>query len=181
VRTSIEIDAPPETVWHSVVRFSEISAKPEFIFRIGVACPLRAEIVGTGIGAVRHCVFTTGPFVEPITAWDPPHRLAFDVAESPSPLEEFSPYPGIHPPHLDFLRSHRGEFQLLPAPHGKTILTGTTWYSHDIAPDWYWDRFSDHIIHRIHHRVLDHIKTTAEAGQKLPQLLPPPGTPVPLY
>jgi hypothetical protein len=87
VVSTIEIDAPADTVWNSVIAFSEITAPPELLFRIGIACPLRAEIIGTGVGAVRHCIFTTGPFVEPITAWNPPHLLAFDVAQSPSPLE----------------------------------------------------------------------------------------------
>ena len=51
-------------------------------FKTGLAYPLRARLVGAGVGAVRHCEFTTGAFVEPITVWDAPHRLAFDVIAS---------------------------------------------------------------------------------------------------
>jgi hypothetical protein len=44
---------------------------PVWIYGLGVAYPLRARIEGEGVGAVRHCEFTTGAFVEPITAWEP--------------------------------------------------------------------------------------------------------------
>ncbi|HEY2941515.1 MAG TPA: SRPBCC family protein, partial [Vicinamibacteria bacterium] len=77
VTTTIEIDAPPERVWPHVVGFEEIRAPRSWIFRAGIACPMRARIDGRGVGAVRHCEFTTGPFVEPITVWDEPRRLAF--------------------------------------------------------------------------------------------------------
>ena len=62
-----------------------------------MACPISAEIEGKGVGAVRHCIFTTGAFVEPITVWDEPNTLAFDVTEQPPPMKELSPY-DIRPP-----------------------------------------------------------------------------------
>ncbi|NBP97360.1 MAG: hypothetical protein EBU25_05975 [Burkholderiaceae bacterium] len=39
------------------------------------------KIVGKGVGSVRHCNFTTGSFVEPITVWDEAKLLKFDVVE----------------------------------------------------------------------------------------------------
>ena len=66
----IKINAPPEAVWKQVVAFSEIPPPTELLFRAGIAYPVRAEITGHGPGAVRHCVFSTGPFVEPIEIWD---------------------------------------------------------------------------------------------------------------
>ncbi len=61
VRTAIEINAPPEAVWKQVVAFSEIAPPKELLFRSGIAYPVRAEITGHGPGAIRHCVFSTGP------------------------------------------------------------------------------------------------------------------------
>jgi hypothetical protein len=111
---------------------------------------------------IRHCIFSTGPFVEPIVAWEPPHRLEFDVSENPPPMKEFSPYGHIDAPHLhDTFVSRHGRF-LLREENGKTVLEGTTWYFQRIAPDWYWHRFSDVIIHAIHRRVLEQIKRSAE-------------------
>ena len=115
------------------------------------------------MGAVRYCVFSTGAFVEPITIWEPRRRLAFEVIESPAPMHELSPYDDIHPPHLDnYLRSRRGEFRLTPLPGGRTRLEGHTWYELDMAPAIYWQPIADAVIHRIHLRVLEHIKRESE-------------------
>lgn len=165
VTTSIVIDAPPARVWPHVIGFSDISldAPPGWIYEAGVAYPLRAHIAGEGVGAVRHCEFTTGAFVEPITAWEPPLHLAFDVASQPPPMHEWSPYRHVHPPHLDgYLRSRRGEFRLVDLGDGRTRLEGSTWYTLDLAPSTYWALWSDSLMHGIHERVLSHIKHLSE-------------------
>jgi hypothetical protein len=54
VRTSIDVDAPSEKVWKQVVAFAEIPPPTELLFRAGIAYPIRAEISGHGVGAVRH-------------------------------------------------------------------------------------------------------------------------------
>ena len=162
--TAIEIDAPPDRVWQHVVQFSEITEPPEWYFQMGIASPLRARIDGSGVGAIRHCEFTTGAFVEPITVWDEPRQLAFDVTEQPEPMFELSPYRHIHPPHLNgSFRSLRGEFQLIPLEDGRTRLEGRTWYQVKIYPLAYWTIWTDAVLHRIHLRVLRHIRATAEA------------------
>jgi hypothetical protein len=162
--TAIEINAPPERVWKHVVEFSEITESPEWYFQMGIASPQRARIDGVGVGAIRHCEFTTGAFVEPITAWEQPHRLAFDVSEQPEPMFELSPYHHIHPPHLNgSFRSLRGEFRLIPLPEGRTRLEGRTWYQVKMYPLGYWTIWTDALLHRIHGRVLRHIRATAEA------------------
>jgi len=128
----------------------------------GVAYPQRAEIHGTGVGAVRHCVFSTGTFVEPIEVWDAPSLLRFRVTEQPEPMREWIPY-HVHPAHLDhYLVSHKGQFLLESLPDGRTRVIGTTWYSNRMWPAAYWNLWSDYIIHRIHRRVLTHIQKLAE-------------------
>jgi hypothetical protein len=59
-------------------------------------------------------------------------------------------------------RSAGGQFLLTPLPGGRTRLEGTTWYRHGLAPAEYWRLWSDEIIHKIHMRVLKHIKEEAE-------------------
>lgn len=165
VRTVIEIDAPPERVWEGVVSFAEIPEPKEWFFRLGIAYPIRATIAGEGLGAVRHCEFSTGPFVEPIEVWDAPHLLKFSVTANPAPMEEWTPYRTVHPPHLaGYLESQGGQFLLVPLPGGRTRLEGTTWYQHHMWPAPFWQLWSDVIIHRIHLRVLRHIKHTAEGN-----------------
>ena len=163
VSTTVEIQAPPKVVWNQVIAFPEITDEPEWFFRAGIAAPIRAHIDGSGVGAIRYCQFTTGTFVEPITVWEPNRRLAFDVTEQPDPMFELTPYQHIHPPHLDgSFRSTRGEFQLEHLPNGGTRLTGTTWYLLDMHPQSYWTLWSDELVHRIHLRVLQHIRDVAE-------------------
>lgn len=158
VTTTVEVDAPPEVVWQHVIAFPEIDAPQAWFFRLGIAAPLRATIDGEGEGATRHCEFTTGEFVEPITAWQPPHRLAFDVASQPHPMREWTPFPHLHPPHLDTgFVSRRGEFRLEAISGGRTRLHGTTWYQIDVRPSLYWKSWANPILHAIHRRVLEHI------------------------
>jgi hypothetical protein len=163
VVSRVEVAAPIETVWSQVVAFPPLPEPTEWWFRTGIAYPIRAEISGQGVGAIRRCVFSTGAFVEPIVAWDEPNRLAFDVTEQPPPMVEWSPW-SISPPHLDgFLRSEHGEFRLVALADGSTELIGTTWYTDRMRPQWYWGLWSDALIHRIHLRVLEHVRRLAEA------------------
>jgi len=165
VRSSIVIAAPPERVWEHVVTFADLPDPDEFLFRAGLAYPKRARIEGNGPGAIRYCEFSTGPFVEPIEVWDAPRRLAFRVTENPAPMHEWSPYANVVPRHLHgYLKSHRGQFRLTPLPGGKTLLEGTTWYEHGLQPAQYWRWWSDAVIHRIHMRVLHHIRNLAQAS-----------------
>lgn len=162
VRTEIEIDAPPEAVWQQVVAFAEIPGPKELLFRLGIAYPVRAEIRVNGTGAERHCIFSTGAFVEPIEVWDEPRLLRFSVASNPPPMQEWTPYSKLDPPHLHgFFVSKGGQFLLTPLPGGRTRLEGITWYRHSMWPATYWRLWSDFIIHHIHSRVLRHIERLA--------------------
>jgi uncharacterized membrane protein YhaH (DUF805 family) len=164
LRTSVIVDAPPAVVWRRVVAFPPLAPPRELVFRTGIAYPIGARIDGRGVGAIRRCSFSTGDFVEPITVWDAPRLLRFDVRAQPPPMKELSPYGAIHPPHLDgFLRSARGQFLLRQLPHGRTLLEGTTWYRNRMWPSAYWRLWSDALIHRIHRRVLRHVERLAEA------------------
>lgn len=163
VTSSVVINAPPEAVWPNVISFSPIPSQRDWVLHTGIAYPTQARIVGHGVGAIRHCIFTTGEFVEPIQVWDEPRCLRFSVAEQPEPMEELSPYPRLETPHLHgYLESQEGELKLTPLPEGKTLLEGTTWYTDRIWPSGYWQLWSDLAIHHIHLRVLNHIKNLSE-------------------
>lgn len=162
VTTSIIINAKPMEVWKNVIEFPELDKPTEFIFKTGIAYPINAKIVGSGIGSVRHCNFTTGSFVEPVTVWNEGKLLEFDVLEQPAPMKELS-FWNIDAPHLhDYFVSKKGQFKLTELENGKTLLEGTTWYYHNIKPAFYWQIWSDFIIHKIHGRVLIHIKKNSE-------------------
>ena len=164
VTSSVVIDAPPSVVWQHVIAFPDLPPPTWLPFRAGVAYPERARVVGRGVGAVRYCEFSTGNFVEPITAWEADRRLAFRVAHNAQPMRELSPYPGLDTAHLhDYLVSKHGEFDLEPLSGGRTRLIGHTWYQHHLWPALYWALFSDQIIHQIHMQVLTYIKHLSES------------------
>ena len=78
-------------------------------------------------------------------------------------MNELNPFWEVHPPHLDgYFKSYKGQFKLTKLEKNKTELEGTTWYQVDITPEFYWQFWSDFIIHRIHKRVLNHIKNESE-------------------
>jgi uncharacterized membrane protein YhaH (DUF805 family) len=163
VRSSVTIEATPAVVWQLVIAFTPISDPVPWWGRVGIAYPMSARIEGSGVGAVRYCEFSTGAFVEPITEWEPGRRLAFDVQSQPDPLRELSPWGNLAPPHLEgYLRSQRGEFRLVALPDGRTRLEGSTWYTIRMEPHNYWAMLFDGVIHRIHHRVLDHVAAESE-------------------
>tara|TARA_R110002020_G_C16175461_1_gene764376 strand:+ start:176 stop:1108 length:933 start_codon:yes stop_codon:yes gene_type:complete len=163
VKTKVIVNSNIENVWKNVVTFDKIDAPTEWIFKTGISYPTDATIKGTGIGAIRYCNFTTGSFVEPITTWNEPNLLQFDVNEQPIPMNEFNPFWDIHPSHLNgYFKSYKGQFKLTKIGENKTELEGTTWYKVDITPEIYWKTWSNFIIHRIHERVLNHIKIETE-------------------
>lgn len=165
VTTAIEIAAPPETVWRNVVTFPDLPPPAEWIFRTGLAYPTRAVIDGRGTGAIRRCCFSTGDFIEPITVWDEPRTLGFSVTRNPPPMSEWNPFGRVDAPHLHgFMVSERGQFHLVDLGNGRTRLEGTTWYRHGLQPAGYWRLWSDFIIHRIHDRVLTHVKNHSESS-----------------
>ena len=166
VLTKIEIEADIETVWANVVSFPPLEEPNEYIFKVGISYPINATIDGDEVGAIRKCNFNTGSFVEPISIWDKPHLLSFNVIEQPKPMKELS-FWKIDAPHLhDFFVSKKGQFKLTETSKSTTILEGTTWYYHNIKPALYWKIWSDMIVHKIHLRVLNHIKKNSETTQK---------------
>lgn len=163
VSSAVEIAAPPEKIWNHLVAFNELAPPDEALFKTGIAYPVKAEIEGSGVGAVRRCVFSTGAFVEPITVWDEPRLLKFGVSAQPPVMHEWSPFDDVKPPHLEsYLLSRQGQFRLESLPNDITRLEGTTWYENRFWPSSYWGVWSDYIIGRIHLRVLNHIKAEAE-------------------
>lgn len=163
VTTQVVVNAAPEQVWKYVISFPKLPESREWIFRTGLAYPIEARIEGSGPGSVRYCQFSTGAFVEPITVWDEPRLLRFRVTHNPVPLQEWSPWGEIRPKHLHgYLVSEQGQFQLMPLAGGRTLLTGRTWYRHSLWPAQYWRWWSDRIIHRIHARVLSHVRMLAD-------------------
>src|SRR6266581_1046590 len=159
---SISTEAPARRVWNNLVSFPDLEQADEMLFRLGVSHPIRADIDGDGVGAVRRCLFTTGTFIEKVNVWEQGKRLGFSIVSGPEAMREFSPY-AIHPRHLSgYFIPESAEFQLVPNPDGSTGLQGTSWYRNSMWPSPYWRIWSDMIIHQVHRSVFEHIRTLSE-------------------
>jgi hypothetical protein len=80
-------------------------------------------------------------------------------------MRELSPYRSLDTPHLNgFFLSRHGQFLLSELPNGHTRLEGTTWYTQSLWPGRYWHQWSDYLVHKIHRRVLEHIKAETESA-----------------
>ncbi|HNP33256.1 MAG TPA: hypothetical protein PKN96_08185 [Flavobacterium sp.] len=161
VTTSILINAPIEKVWKNMISYDTIAESKRF--KPGLPFPISAAIKGSGVGAIRYANFTTGTFVEPITKWQEPYLLQFSVESNPAGIKEWNPYCVMHPPHLEgYYKSYKGQFRLKRMGNNVTLLEGTNWYKIDLYPQFYWQLWTNAIIHKVHNRVLENIKTESE-------------------
>lgn len=163
--TSIEINATPEQVWRYIPSFPRIESPPTKLLWAGLAYPLASTITGEGVGAQRQCVLSTGTMPEVITAWEPGKRLEFEIMSTPAAMEETLPFGKVKAAHDEgyFLCKH-GRFVLTALPGGRTRVEGTSWFQHDLWPQFYWAPLTKEVVHEVHERVLNHIKALAEAN-----------------
>ena len=161
--TSIEVNASPEVVWQFIPSFPAIKDAPAGWLASGVAYPISSEIDGSGVGATRRCIVSTGTMPEVVTTWEPGKKLEFEVKETPPAMVETNPFGEVHAPHLEgYFQARYGRFVLVPLPDGRTRIEGTSWFVHDLWPQWYWEPVTRHTVSQIHTRVLTHIKSLAE-------------------
>jgi hypothetical protein len=158
----VEIDAPPEMVWRSIVRMETIDGPLALPFRLGVAYPLRGEVIGEGVGASRIGEFSTGTAVERVTEWIPNRKLAFTVLRDVPAMRELSPYEHVHAPHvIGYFDTNYTSFELLPQQNGRTEVIERTSHSLKLEPILYWLPLVRWVVHRNNARVLTHIKHQA--------------------
>ena len=164
--STIEVAAPPEVVWRFIPSFPRIEQPPSGWLATGLACPISSEIDGSGVGATRRCVLSTGLMPEVITVWEPARWLEFDVLKTPPSMVETNPFGEVHAAHTDgYFQSKRGRFILTPLPGGRTRIEGTSWFTQDLQPAWYWEPITRYTVSQVHRRVLEHIKSLAEQAQ----------------
>jgi hypothetical protein len=160
---SIVVAAPPGLVWQAVVDMGTLKEPVALPFRLGVAYPVRATILGRGVGAIRLGVFSTGVARERITVWSPGRELAFAVLDSPPAMHEMSPYHTVHAPHIrGYFTTLETRFVLEPLPGGKTRIVEHTEHVLKLEPVLYWMPLARLIVHENNARVLTHIKSQAE-------------------
>jgi hypothetical protein len=92
-----------------VVSFSQLPPPTEAMFKNRIRCIRSARDAWSRCGAERHGSFPPVLFVQPITVWDEPALLAFDV-RSNRPRWKNVIYNTCAPPHLEnYFLAQRGQ------------------------------------------------------------------------
>lgn len=165
---SVVSDAPPSAVWSALISEASITGPLPLPLRLGLAYPLRAEINGEGVGALRLGVFSTGIAEERITAWEENRRLAFKVLKDPPSMRELSPYRQVHAPHLEgYFRTASTSFELEPLAGGRTRIVERTTHELRLDPALYWLPMAKWVVRQNNSRVLHHLKALSETTARL--------------
>jgi uncharacterized membrane protein YhaH (DUF805 family) len=160
---TIAVRAPPDVVWKSIVHMETIDEPPSLPFRLGVAYPLRGEIIGEGVGALRRGEFSTGTAYERVTEWVAGRKLAFVVLNDVPAMHELSPYGHLHTPHLvGYFRTTSTSFELAVRSDGHTEVIERTSHELKLEPVLYWLPLARWVVHQNNARVLAHIRRQAE-------------------
>nr|MDQ4086886.1 hypothetical protein [Pseudomonadota bacterium] len=150
-------------VWRVLTSDAPIATPPGLVGASGLAYPVRAQIIGEGVGAGRLGHFSTGTARERITAWVPGRTLAFDVLTQPPSMEEMSPYRRVHAPHvIGYFETSTTRFDLEPLPGGGTRLTARAAHVLRLDPVLYWEPLARWAIRANTARVLADLKARSE-------------------
>jgi hypothetical protein len=160
---TIEVHAPSEIVWQSILSTDPVEGPLALPSRLGVAYPIRGEIIGEGVGAVRRGEFSTGTAIEHISEWEPNRRLAFVVVDDIPAMRELSPYEHVHAPHaVGYFRTLYTSLELVRRPNGYTEIIERTSHELRLDPVLYWLPMARWVVHENNGRVLAHIRRHAE-------------------
>jgi uncharacterized membrane protein YhaH (DUF805 family) len=160
---TIEVDAPSGAVWQAIVQMEEMDESLALPFRLGVAYPIRGEIIGEGVGAVRRGEFSTGATLECVTEWVRDRKLAFTILKDVPAMRELSPYHHVHSPHVEGYFLTKGtSFELVAGVDHRTEIIERTSHELKLEPILYWLPIARWIVDQNNGRVLAHIKRQAE-------------------
>jgi len=160
---TIVVAASPEVVWQSILSTDPVEGPLALPFRLGVAYPLRGEVVGEGVGALRYGEFSTGTAIERMTEWVPSRKLAFEIVRDIPGMRELSPYEHVHAPHvIGYFRTVSTSFELVPRSDGGTDIVERTSHELRLDPALYWLPMAQWIVRQNNARVLAHIRAHAE-------------------
>jgi uncharacterized membrane protein YhaH (DUF805 family) len=163
---TIEVHAPPDAVWKSVLSTDPIEGPLALPFRLGMAYPLRGEVIGEGVGAVRRGEFSTGTAIERVTEWEPNRRFAFVVVDDIPAMQELSPYQHVHAPHVvGYFRTTHTSIELILRSDGHTGIIERTSHELRLDPVLYWLPMARWVVQENNARVLAHIRRHAEQSK----------------
>jgi hypothetical protein len=167
VHNAIDVNASPARVWReirSVPRISEEEHSDSWMHRMGFPRPVEAVLEGEGVGSVRIARFERGlVFVERVTEWDEPRRLAFTIrADSknipPSTLDEHVTIGG---PYFDVLD---GVYRIEVREDGTSRLHLSSRQRLSTQFNWYASLWTGGVMSELQTYILRIVKRRAESG-----------------
>jgi Polyketide cyclase / dehydrase and lipid transport len=167
VASAVVVDAPAEQVFGRLAEVETLQDDeyhPGFFNRIGVPRPVRATVDRKAVGGHRTGVFTRGvEFQEVIEVYDPPRRMAFDIAVDPGSLAPNSTE--RHALEGGYFRFVDATYELAPRSDGRVTLTLTSTYVAKSSVDAYGELWANVIVGDFQDRVLAVIKRRCELPQ----------------
>jgi uncharacterized protein YndB with AHSA1/START domain len=182
-------DDPARHPWHVVEAVIDVAAPPEDVFRLltaselslggpwprvitlGLPVPRSLRVEAPGVGGSMRLGFNHGTATAAIVAWEPGRVLAFELRSielHDPPLfrtrlsadEHF----GLKAERVsDWLTFGRLEFRMEPRAGFGTRLTRVTRFQRHLFPSVYFEPLQHYVIRAGSERLLEQLKTLAEA------------------
>jgi hypothetical protein len=166
VTTSIEIQAPPATVWSEIARvrrFEAVEHRFAWSHLIGFPRPVEATLSFEGEGGIRHASFERGVvFVETIRVWEPGRRLAFAIDADPDsiPARALDEHVTVGGPYFDVLE---GEYEIEPLAADRVRLHLASRHRLSTRFNFYAGAWTDFILADTQRYILEALKRRCEA------------------
>lgn len=149
VTTSRVTAVPIQTAWDSWMFYEQVDQPPPSLLNlIGMPRPIATVGEINEVGDVKICVYDRGRLVKQATAYQPPHRLGFDVIGQQG-VEDRS------------ARLMRGAFVFESIDAHHTRITLSTTYEPLLSARWAWRPFEQATIHALHEHVLAGVERRA--------------------
>ena len=166
VESTIDIKAPPATVWSNIERVPPIRSselRSSWSHSIGFPNPVEATLSKEAVGGIRHATFEGGVlFIETVDTWDPDHHLGFSIRAQTDqiPKTTLDEHVRVGGEFFDVLH---GDYELEPLPDGETRLHLQSVHRVSTDLNWYAHLWTDAIMRDLQVRILEVIRERAEA------------------
>ena len=168
--TSIDIAAPPSTVWPLIASVDSIrpeEQQPALYLALGFPKPISATLSRPGVGGIRSARFEHGlTFTETVTEWVPERRLSFTIRANTEsvPPTALDAHVTVGGPHFDVMT---GTYELHPIAGGegtRLVLRSTHRLTTRVNPyaEWWVGR----VMTSIQRHISEVHKSRAERLQR---------------
>jgi len=163
--TSIEINAPLETIWGNVTRvrdISEVEDRGTINKWLGIPRPIKAELNYEGVDGERKAVFTGGlVFTEIVTVYEHQKLMEFSIEPNTGeiPSTTFDEHVLIGGQYFDVLK---GTYEVEELGSGKYKLNLWSEFQVNTTFNYYSGLWANWIMKDIQNNILTVIKTRCE-------------------